>query len=520
MCHSQFPARAVPVTRPGAIARAGRRSLCAAVALSALSLAACADAPTAAGPTSLDATRRHDPAFESRGVAPDDILQGRYIVRFRPGVANTPNEARQLVAAHRGTLRFTYTAALHGFAAELPAPAAEALRRHPSVAAVEPDRPVHLADLQTGATWALDRIDQAALPLSGSYAYASTGAGVHVYIIDTGILPTHAEFSGRVGAGYSIIDDGHGTDDCNGHGTHVAGVVGGKTYGVAKGVTLHPVRVFSCTGGGSYSGILAAIDWVTVNRVRPAVANMSLSGVHLDFIDDAVQRSINAGVTYVVAAGNNATDACTYSPASAAQALTVAASDTRDRRASFSNVGSCVDLFAPGVNVTSAWVGSDGATKTMSGTSMASPHVAGAAALYLSAHPSASGAEVTRVILGSATRDVVGDPGAPNLLLFTGGLVGSPPTGGGETSPPTASFTAKCSRGQCAFDGRASTGVPTVASYAWDFGDGSPLDVGNAATATHMYGARGTFTVTLTVTDGAGKKAESQRAVSVRQGSS
>jgi len=516
MCHSQFPMRSVPATRPGAIVRARQRLLWAAAALSALSLAACADTPTAAGPTSLDATRRNDAAFETGGVAPDDIIQGRYIVRFRSGVADTPNEARQLVAAHRGTLRFTYTAALQGFAAELPALAAEALRRHPSVAAVEPDRSVHLADLQTGAPWALDRIDQAALPLSGSYAYASTGAGVHVYIIDTGILPTHAEFSGRVGAGYSIIDDGHGTEDCNGHGTHVAGIVGGKTYGVAKGVKLHPVRVFSCTGGGSYSGILAGIDWVTANRVRPAVANMSLSGIHLDFIDDAVQRSINANVTYVVAAGNNATDACAYSPASAPQALTVAASDARDRRSSFSNVGTCVDLFAPGANVTSAWVGSDQATKSMSGTSMASPHVAGAAALYLSANPSASAAEVTRAIVGTATRDVIADAGAPNLLLFTTGLAGSPPA---ETSPPTASFTAKCSRGECSFDGRASTGVPAVASYAWDFGDGSSLAVSNAATVTHMYGTRGTFTVTLTVTDGAGEKAQAQRAVSVRQGS-
>ncbi|HEX6049082.1 MAG TPA: S8 family serine peptidase [Gemmatimonadaceae bacterium] len=518
MYPTEFPAHAVLVTRRAVIvARKGVRKVVG--VLSILSLASCTDAPPPAGPTEPGNSNRNDPGYARPGVAVRDMILRRYIVQFSPGVADTPNEARLLVGAHRGALRFTYTAALQGFAADLPEAAVEALRRHPSVAAVEPDRPVELADLQSNAPWGLDRIDQPALPLSGTYAYASTGAGVHAYIIDTGILPTHTEFGGRVAAGYSAIGDALGSGDCHGHGTHVAGVVGGKTYGVAKGVTLHPVRVFDCTGGGSYSGILAGIDWVTANRVRPAVANMSLSGIHLDFIDEAVQRSIDAGVTYVVAAGNNATDACLYSPASAPQALTVAASDQRDRQASFSNLGSCVDLFAPGVNVASAWIGSDGASKTMSGTSMASPHVAGAAALYLSTHPSAAAAEVTGAILGGATRDVIAGTGAANLLLSTIALAGSPPPDDGETAAPVASFTAKCSRGVCSFDGSKSSGVPEVVNYAWNFGDGSPAEVSDAANATHRYVARGTYTVTLTVTTGAGQQAQAQRAVTVRQGS-
>ena len=497
------------VARVGVIARPTCSSL-AAIA-SFLALTACADVPTDATSGSASGNLRGAAPLVNQSSEASEVLEGRYIVVFRASVTDTPGQARRLVAAHGGTLRFTYTAALHGFAAELPQAAAAALARHPSVAAIEPDRQVRIDNVETGAPWALDRIDQAALPLTSTYSYASTGAGVHAYIIDTGILPTHTEFGGRVASGYSVVSDGHGTVDCNGHGTHIAGIVGGATYGVAKGVTLHPVRVFDCSGGGSYSGILAAVDWVTANRVRPAVANMSLSGVHLSIVDDAVQRSINAGVTYAVAAGNNSTDACSYSPASAPQALTVAASDSRDKRASFSNIGSCVDLFAPGVNVTSAWIGSDGATKSMSGTSMASPHVAGAAALYLGAKPSALPSEVTQAIVSHATAGVVSDAGAANLLQFTLGLV----PGDGGTALPTASFTVKCTRGTCTFDGSGSTGA--ITSYAWSFGDGAPVVVGNA-TVSHVYGAKGTYTVTLTVTDAGSRAAQALRAVTVKQG--
>ena len=482
-----------------------------AVIASLLALTACADAPTDATSGSPGSSLHGAAQLVNAGRGSSDVIAGRYIVVFQGSVTDPPGEARRLVAAHGGALRFTYTAALHGFAAELPEAAARALRQHPSVAAIEPDRQVRIDNVETNAPWALDRIDQSALPLSGTYDYASTGAGVHAYIIDTGILPTHTEFGGRVASGYSVVDDGHGTVDCNGHGTHVAGIVGGATYGVAKGVTLHPVRVFDCSGGGSYSGILAAVDWVTANRIRPAVANMSLSGVRLSIMNDAVQRSIDAGVTYAVAAGNNSTDACTYSPSSAPQALTVAATDSRDRRASFSNMGSCVDLFAPGANVTSAWIGSDVATKSMSGTSMASPHVAGAAALYLGAKPSAAPLEVTQAIVSHATAGVVSDAGAANLLLYTPGLV----PGGGGTAPPTASFTVKCTRGTCTFDGSGSTGA--IMSYAWSFGDGSPVVVGSA-TVSHVYGAKGTYKVTLSVTDAASRAAQALRDVTVKQG--
>jgi hypothetical protein len=274
---------------------------------------------------------------------------------------------------------------------------------------------------QNGADWGLDRMDQRALPLNGSYTYQADGTGVTAYIIDTGINFTHSEFGGRASTGVDEMTPGGSAADCNGHGTHVAGTVGGATYGVAKNVKLVAVRVLDCTGSGTSSGAIAGIDWVTAHRSLPAVANMSLGGVFSQAMNDAVARSVAAGVVYAVAAGNSAADACATSPASAPDAITVGATDATDLFASFSNFGSCVKLNAPGVSITSAWIGSDAAIATASGTSMASPHVAGAVAVYLQQNSSATPAQVRAALTGGATSNVIQaiGTGTPNLLLFS-----------------------------------------------------------------------------------------------------
>ena len=272
---------------------------------------------------------------------------------------------------------------------------------------------------QPNATWGLDRIDQTALPLNSAYTYTRTGAGVNAYIIDTGIRATHTDFGGRVSGGYTAVTDGRGTDDCYGHGTHVAGTVGSATYGVAKSVHLVPVRVLGCDGSGTTSAVIAGIDWVTAHRVQPAVANMSLGGGNSTALDDAVKRSIAAGVSYAVAAGNSSWPACLSSPADVPAAITVGATQKNDQTASFSNWGSCIDLFAPGVNITSDWNTSDTATNTISGTSMATPHVTGVAALYLEGHPTATPAQVSAALVNGATTNALSWVlwGSPNKLL-------------------------------------------------------------------------------------------------------
>jgi subtilisin family serine protease len=311
--------------------------------------------------------------------------------------------------------------ALRGFSARMSRAAAEALARDPQVRYVEQDTEVWAIATQTGATWGLDRVDQVSLPLDGTYTYDFDGSPVNAYIIDTGIRRTHEEFGGRAVEGFTAIADGRGTDDCHGHGTHVAGTVGSTTWGVAKNVTLWAVRVLACNGSGSNSGVIAGVDWVTANHVSPAVANMSLGGGASAALDEAVAASVAAGVTYAVAAGNNNRNACNYSPARVPTALTVASTTSNDARSSFSNFGVCVDLFAPGSAITSTWNTSDTATHTISGTSMASPHVAGAAALYLHQHPAATPAEVAVGMLAAAVVGKVTNTGSgsPNRLLFT-----------------------------------------------------------------------------------------------------
>jgi subtilisin family serine protease len=289
------------------------------------------------------------------------------------------------------------------------------------VAFVEEDGMVYLDATQSGATWGLDRIDQRNRPLNGTYIYNTTATNVRAYIIDSGVRASHSQFGGRVSGGASYINDGRGTSDCNGHGTHVAGTVAGSVHGVAKGARIVPVRVFGCTGGSSNSTIIAGIDWVRANHVKPAVANMSLGGGASSATDTATNNLINAGVTVVVAAGNSNANACNYSPARVANAITVGSTTNTDARSSFSNFGSCVNIFAPGSSITSAWYTSNTATNSISGTSMASPHVAGVAALYLAGAPSASPATVRNYVYSRATTNVLTGigSGSPNRMLYS-----------------------------------------------------------------------------------------------------
>jgi subtilisin family serine protease len=440
-------------------------------------------------------------------------IPGNYIVVFNEQVSNPHQAALELMGAYGGSARHVYTSALRGFSVTLPEAAAIALSRDPRVSYVEEDGEVSLVATQTPATWGLDRIDQRDLPLNNTYNYNFTGNGVTAYIIDTGIRATHNEFGGRVnvGAGFTSINDGNGTNDCNGHGTHVSGTVGGATYGVAKNVSFVPVRVLNCQGSGTTSGVIAGVDYVTSHHQAgaPAVANMSLGGGASASLDDAVDNSINDGVVYAIAAGNSSADACGFSPARVANAITVGSTTTTDARSSFSNFGTCVDIFAPGSGITSSWNTSDTATNTISGTSMATPHVAGVAALVLESNPGASVATVTNAIISNATLNKVtgAGTGSPNRLLFS--LIG----GGGGNNPPTASFTFNCTGLTCSFDGTGSSDSDgTIASYSWNFGDGSS---DSGANVSHSYAAGGTFTVTLTVTDDDGAPGSASQNVTV-----
>jgi subtilisin family serine protease len=367
-------------------------------------------------------------------------IPNRYIVVLedwstggRGEASRAADVADEMRSIYGGKVERVFKHAISGFTAELDAREVEALMKDPRVKYVEEDGIVSIGTTQTNATWGLDRIDQRDLPLNGTYTYTPTGSGVRAYIIDTGILASHNEFGGRVTSGFTSISDGNGTSDCNGHGTHVAGTTGGAVYGVAKSVTLVPVRVLNCQGSGTNSGVIAGVDWVTANHVKPAVANMSLGGSASSALDTAVNNSINAGVTYVVAAGNSNADACNYSPARVTNAVTVGSTTSSDARSSFSNFGSCLDIFAPGSSITAAWYTSNTATNTISGTSMASPHVAGVAALYLQDFPLASPSTVASAIINAATTGKVtsAGSGSPNRLLYS--LL----SGGSPTPTPT-----------------------------------------------------------------------------------
>lgn len=441
-----------------------------------------------------------EPTGTIRSAGGATAVADSYIVVFKDSSVSRSRvgaRATDLAERHGARVARTYTAALRGAEIRASAAVAAKIAADPSVAYVEQNHTVALAGTQTNPpSWGLDRIDQRNLPLNNSYTYPNTAPSVHAYIIDTGIRLSHNDFDGRAVSGFDAVDGGS-ADDCNGHGTHVAGTVGGRSYGVAKDVRLVAVRVLNCSGSGTNAGVIAGIDWVTANAVKPAVANMSLGGSANSAVDNAVANSINSGVTYAVAAGNGNVlgqrqDACNYSPARTPAAITVGATQNNDAAASFSNYGTCVDILAPGVNITSAWYSSDSSTNTISGTSMASPHVAGAAALVAQANPSWTPQQIRDYLVNNATTGVISNPGTgtPNRLLYVVN----------DDTPPVNDFSISVSptSGSTAPGGSVQTTVSTTTT------SGSAQSVSLSASGLPS-GATASFSPT-TVTSGASSR--------------
>ncbi len=367
-----------------------------------------------------------DDGAEAPAPETGTAIDGSYLVVLADGPGTQSADASLAAVTEQattvgGTVGHVYESALVGFSVEgISADAAAALADDPSVAYVEQDQVFTVSAEQTNATWGLDRVDQRNNSLDNTYRYDHTGAGVDVYVIDTGVLTTHNDFTGRVVDHRNFTGDGRNSD-CHGHGTHVAGTIGSETWGVAKDVNIYGIKVLGCNGSGSTSGIVAGLDWIAANHSGPSVANMSLGGGASRSLDAATQRLIDAGVFTAVAAGNSDADACNASPARTPEAVTVGSTTRTDARSGFSNFGTCVDIFAPGSGITSTWISNDNSTAVLSGTSMASPHVAGVAALYLESDTDATPAEVEAAMEGAATTGAVGNPGtgSPNLLLYS-----------------------------------------------------------------------------------------------------
>lgn len=422
-----------------------------------------------------------------------------YIVVLQDNTVNAKAVSAALARQVGARERFTYERALQGFAADLTDQQVAQLRRDPRVKFVEPDQIATKHATQSPTpSWGLDRIDQQGLPLNGAYTYPGAGAGVRFYGIDTGILYSHPDFGGRASPGYDAVTPGGGAVDCDGHGTHTASTAAGATYGVAKGMTIVGVRVLDCTGSGTYAQVIAGVDWVTTHAVKPAVANMSLGGGPSSALNAAVAQSVASGVVYTVSAGNSSANACNYSPASEPSALTVGSTTQTDARSGFSNFGSCLDLFAPGSGITAAFIPSGSAV--LSGTSMAAPHVAGVAGLYLEQNPAATPAQVASALLGNALTNKVTSPGtgSPNRLLYMGWISAGPP----DTEPPVALALVSCSGYTCTFDASGSSDNRGVVAYEWR--PGGPSIISTQPVWSMTFQSARTRTWSLTVRDAAG----------------
>ncbi len=416
-----------------------------AVSACSLLLAACNDATA----PSIAKSTPSVPVSTTLG----DIRAGHYIVVLKSGAPSTDAVVHRHAFSKALTLEHRFQTVMHGFSAAVSDEDLDSLRQDPDVESIEPDRYVHQLGTETGMGWALDRVDQHDMPLNGAFAYGATGAGVNIYIVDGGIRYSHVEFGGRAHFAFDAL--GGDGSDCNGHGTGVAGIAGGSVHGVAKASTIYSVRVFPCSGTSNLSTILEGVDWITAHHHSPAVANLSLGAAAAPILDTAVERSIRSGVTYVVAGGNNGGDACAMSPGKLPDVINVGASDASDSRASWSNYGSCIHMFAPGVNVGSADYYSDVALASWNGTSMSAPFVTGAVALYLQEHPTASPATVRSAILANTTGNIVkntsglGQPAALHVVHRIGVGPRARASSAGPGAPAGTCAPANGLRGWC-----------------------------------------------------------------------